>query len=81
VAADDQLLMSADGQTWTAKPTETLLFLGDFVHVGDSLWAIGQLGALKLSGTGTDWKPVDSLVVGGSTKDVLTTAVKPEGSN
>jgi photosystem II stability/assembly factor-like uncharacterized protein len=81
VAADDQLLMSADGQTWTAKPTADLLFLRDFVRVGDSLWAIGQLGALKLSGTGTDWKSVDSLVVGGSTKDVLTTAVKPEGSN
>jgi photosystem II stability/assembly factor-like uncharacterized protein len=80
VAADDQLLMSADGQTWTAKPTADLLFLRDFVHVGDSLWAIGQLGALKLSSPGTDWKSVDTLVVGGSTKDVLTTTVKSDSS-
>ena len=80
VAADDQLLMSADGQNWTATPTAALLFLRDFVRVGDSLWAIGQLGALTLSGPGTDWKPLDSLVVGGSTKDVLTTAVKADSS-
>ena len=76
VAADDQLLMSADGQTWKATPTAALLFLRDFVSVGDSLWAIGQLGALKLAGPGTDWKPVDTLVVGGSTKDVLSSGDK-----
>jgi photosystem II stability/assembly factor-like uncharacterized protein len=80
VAADDQLLMSADGQTWTAKPTADLLFLRDFVHVGNSLWAIGQLGALKLQDPGTTWKSVDTLVVGGSTKDVVGSEEKPASS-
>jgi len=80
VAADDQLLMSADGQTWTATPTADLLFLRDFVRVGDSLWAIGQLGLLKLQEPGTTWKAVDTLVVGGSTKDVLSSTVKPNSS-
>ena len=80
VAADDQLLMSADGQTWVATPTADLLFLRDFVRVGDSLWAIGQLGALKLQDPGTTWKSVDTLVVGGSTKDVVESEQKPTSS-
>jgi photosystem II stability/assembly factor-like uncharacterized protein len=80
IAADDQLLMSTDGQNWTATPTEDVLFLRDFVRVGDSLWAIGQLGALKLQDPGTAWKPVDSLVVGGSTKDVVSSEDKPSSS-
>jgi photosystem II stability/assembly factor-like uncharacterized protein len=80
VAADDQLLMSADGQTWTSTPTDDVLFLRDFVRVGDSLWAIGQLGALKLQDPGTTWKSVDSLVVGGSTKDVVNSGDKPDSS-
>jgi hypothetical protein len=80
VAADDQLLMSADGQTWSAKPTANLLFLRDFVHVGNSLWAVGQLGALKLASPGTDWNAVDTLVVGGSTKDILSSTVKADSS-
>ena len=58
------LLLSEDGQKWRSIPTENLLFLRRLVPVGKELWAVGQLGLLRLSGSGADWKPVTTLIVG-----------------
>jgi photosystem II stability/assembly factor-like uncharacterized protein len=62
IAADDQFLTSADGgATWTSIPAKTQTFLRKFVTVGDSMWALGQLGILRQ--TGSEWKDIDTLKV------------------
>jgi photosystem II stability/assembly factor-like uncharacterized protein len=62
IAADDQFLVSTDaGATWTSVPAKTQTFLRKFSYVGDTLWALGQLGILRQSGS--EWKEVDTLKV------------------
>jgi photosystem II stability/assembly factor-like uncharacterized protein len=62
IAADDKLLVTDDGETWRAIPVEEQLFVAQMLPVGDSLWAIGQLGVLKSTGDLTKWKRIESLV-------------------
>jgi photosystem II stability/assembly factor-like uncharacterized protein len=64
ISADDQFLLSEDGEKWRSLPTDRLWFLRQIVPVGKDLWAVGQLGLLRLVGSGTDWKPITTLVVG-----------------
>jgi photosystem II stability/assembly factor-like uncharacterized protein len=64
ITADDQFLLSEDGAKFRSLPTDTLLYMRQLVPVGKDLWAVGQLGLLRLAGNGTDWKPITTLVVG-----------------
>ncbi|MGD0496948.1 MAG: YCF48-related protein [Bryobacteraceae bacterium] len=62
LVADAQLLVSEDGGAkWRSVPMVTQAFLRELFPVGDSLWAIGQLGMIKQ--VGTEWKPVDALKI------------------
>jgi photosystem II stability/assembly factor-like uncharacterized protein len=62
IAADDQFLVSEDGGAkWRAVPVLTQAFLRKMLPVGNSLWAIGQLGMMRQEGA--DWKPVDTLKI------------------
>ncbi len=66
VSADDQLLLSEDGgETWRAVATGDNLFFCKLLPVNNALWAVGQLGVMQLTGAGTDWKPLESLVPAG----------------
>jgi photosystem II stability/assembly factor-like uncharacterized protein len=67
VAADEQLVVSEDGgNTWRAIPVSATLFLNKMLPVGDGLWAVGELGALAQTGSGAEWKRIDSLVTANS---------------
>jgi len=62
ITSDEQFLVSEDGgEKWNPVKIQKNLFLRKLLHVGDSLWAVGQLGVLK-QGPGLTWTPVTSLV-------------------
>jgi photosystem II stability/assembly factor-like uncharacterized protein len=64
---DEELLVSGDdGANWKAVPAEDDLFLNKVLRAGDSMWAMGQLGALRQAGTGPEWKRISSLVPAGA---------------
>ena len=78
ITADDQFLLSEDGgEKWKSIDYEGELYMRRFLPVGDSLWAVGQLGVLKQSGA--EWKPIENLVVGSAAIMNLTSPVKKEG--
>jgi photosystem II stability/assembly factor-like uncharacterized protein len=63
VAAEEQLLVSDNGgDSWRAVPIEYKLFLNKMLPVGNTLWAVGELGVMSQSGSGLEWKHLDSLV-------------------
>lgn len=62
ITSDEQFLLSEDGGVkWRAVKTDRNVFLRRLIPVGNSLWAVGQLGVLK-QGTGLTWTAVASLV-------------------
>ena len=67
VAADDKLLVSEDsGQTWKAIPTPTGFFVARVFPVGDSFWALAELGILKQTGSGLQWTRDETFVPAGA---------------
>lgn len=65
---DEQLLSSGDGgDNWKAVPAAADLFLNKVLRVGDSLWAMGQLGAIRRMPGSAEWTQVTSLAPAGST--------------
>jgi photosystem II stability/assembly factor-like uncharacterized protein len=64
---DEALLVSDDGgSNWKTVPAEDDLFLNKVLRTSDSLWAMGQLGAIRQTGPGLEWKHVSSLVPAGA---------------
>ncbi len=61
ITSDSRVLTSDDGgATWRATtPTEDRLFLTLLVRGGESLWAVGQYGVLRWSGSASAWKQLD----------------------
>jgi len=77
IAADDAVLLSEDGgETWRPIRVENRLFISQLVPVGDSLWAVGQLGVLRQTGA-TGWKKIENLVTDDVTQDTDSAAVTP----
>jgi len=67
IAADDQLLLSEDGgEKWRAIPLEANCFVTRLFRVGDSVWALGELGIFKQTGSGLEWKHDESFIPAGS---------------
>jgi photosystem II stability/assembly factor-like uncharacterized protein len=82
VAGDDHLLVSEDGgQNWQAIPAPTGFFAARVFPVGDSLWALAELGVLKQTGPGLQWKHDETFVpigaqIGSSVDETLGAAAK-----
>ena len=77
VTSDEQFLMSTDGgEKWTPVKPSKNFFLRKLFKVGDTLWAVGQLGVLK-QGAGTDWTPIASLVPAAAPRPVAPAAAPP----
>jgi photosystem II stability/assembly factor-like uncharacterized protein len=82
VAADNSLLMSEDGgQTWKSVTTPTGYFVAKLLPVGDSLWAMAELGILKQTGAALEWKRDETFIpagarIGASVDDSLGAALK-----
>jgi len=67
VAADEQLLVSEDGgATWRAVALNGNYFVARVFPVGDTMWALGELGLLKQTGGGLQWKHDESFVPAGA---------------
>jgi photosystem II stability/assembly factor-like uncharacterized protein len=67
IAADDHLLVSEDGgNNWKAIPVEGNYFIARVFPMGDSLWALAELGILKQTGNGLQWKHDESFVPAGA---------------
>ena len=67
VAADDHMLVSEDGgDQWRAVPVEANFFVARIFPVGDSLWALAELGVLKQTGGGLQFKHDESFVPAGA---------------
>jgi photosystem II stability/assembly factor-like uncharacterized protein len=67
IAADSQLLVSEDGgETWKAVVLDGNYFVCRVFPVGDAMWALGELGLLKQTGTGLEWKHDESFVPAGA---------------
>jgi photosystem II stability/assembly factor-like uncharacterized protein len=67
IAADDQILVSQDGgEKWTPVPLDGSYFVSRIFPVGDSLWALGELGILKQTGPGVQWKRDETFVPAGA---------------
>lgn len=67
IAADDQILLSEDGgENWRAVPLEANYFVSRVFSVGDSLWALGELGILRQTGSGVQWKRDETFVPAGA---------------
>lgn len=67
IAADDNLLVSEDsGANWQAIPVPTSFFVSRVFQVGDSLWALAELGILKQTGPGFEWKHDETFVPAGA---------------
>jgi hypothetical protein len=79
ITADDQFLLSEDLEKWRSLPTDSLMFLRKTFPVGKELWALGQLGLLRSSGSGTDWKSVTTLVVGSAATMSAPETIEPKG--
>ncbi len=81
IAADDQFLLSEDGgEKWKSVDYPGELYMRKFLPVGDSLWAVGQLGVLKQAGT--EWKLIDNLVVGSAAiMNLASPTTKKEGQS
>ncbi len=57
IAAGNDMLVSEDGgENWKLLRIDDPLFLTRFLPVNDSLWAIGQFGLLKQTGTSLKWQ-------------------------
>jgi len=75
IAADDAFLVSEDGgESWRRVPVEDHLFLTQIIPVNGTLWAIGQLGVLRLT-DGLNWRRITTLVTDDPTRDMPTTKV------
>jgi len=70
------LLTENGGETWRAIPIQDQLFLTQMLPVGDSLWAIGQLGVLKSTADPAKWKRIESLVTDDPSRDTGATPTK-----
>jgi photosystem II stability/assembly factor-like uncharacterized protein len=67
LAADDNLLVSEDGgQNWKLTPVPTGYFVSRVFPVGDSLWAMAELGILKQTGPGLQWTHDETFVPAGA---------------
>jgi photosystem II stability/assembly factor-like uncharacterized protein len=83
IAADSEILVSQDGgENWTAVPLDANYFVSRVFTVGDSLWALGELGILKQTGPGLQWKHDDTFIPAGahisdSLEESVPTATTP----
>jgi photosystem II stability/assembly factor-like uncharacterized protein len=51
ITADESMLLSEDGgENWRTVPVEANFFVGRVFPIGDSLWALGELGILRQNG-------------------------------
>jgi photosystem II stability/assembly factor-like uncharacterized protein len=67
IAADDQLLVSEDrGESWRPVQVGQSQFIAKVFLVGNSMWALGELGILKQTGNGLQWKRDDTFVPAGA---------------
>lgn len=70
ITADESLLVSEDGgDSWREVKVEDRLFLSQLISVNGELWALGQLGAMRRSGSGNGWKRIESLVADDPSRD------------
>lgn len=67
IAADDHLLVSEDvGENWRAIAVPGSFFVARVFPVGDSLWALAELGILKQTGSGLQWKRDETFIPAGA---------------
>jgi photosystem II stability/assembly factor-like uncharacterized protein len=67
IAADEQLLVSEDGgETWRAVALEGNYFVARVFPVGQTMWALGELGILKQTGSGLQWKHDETFIPAGA---------------
>ena len=67
IAGDENLLVSEDGGlNWKAIPVPSSFFVARVFPVGDSLWALAELGVLRQTGTGLEWKHDEAFVPAGA---------------
>lgn len=67
IAADDHLLVSDDGGgTWRGVQIGDYQFVSRLFHLGNSLWAMGELGLYQQTGPGLQWKHDDRFVPAGA---------------
>jgi photosystem II stability/assembly factor-like uncharacterized protein len=67
IAADDHLLVTPDGgANWQAIAVPVSFFVARVFPVGDSLWALAELGILRQTGSGVQWKYDESFVPAGA---------------
>jgi photosystem II stability/assembly factor-like uncharacterized protein len=67
IAADEHFLVSEDGGTnWQAIPVPGSFFVARVFQVGDSLWALAELGILKQTGPGLQWKHDENFIPAGA---------------
>jgi photosystem II stability/assembly factor-like uncharacterized protein len=71
ITYDDGLLVSEDaGKTWRPVKVEGRYFLARLVNVNQSLWALGQSVVLRQTGSGLEWKRVDTLTPSGMSREL-----------
>ena len=71
ITYDDGFLLSEDnGETWKPVSSGGFYFLGKLVPVGKAMWAVGQSVVLQQSGSGKEWKKINSLVANGAATEV-----------
>jgi photosystem II stability/assembly factor-like uncharacterized protein len=79
IAADEQLLVSEDGGgKWRAVALGGNYFVSRVFMLGDTMWALGELGLLKQIGTGLQWKHYDAFVPAGA--QISNTLEEPAAS-
>jgi len=67
IAADEHLLVSEDGgDQWRAVPVDGNYLVSRLFPVGDSLWALAELGVLKQSGSSLQFKHDESFTPAGA---------------
>jgi photosystem II stability/assembly factor-like uncharacterized protein len=67
VAADDHVLVSEDkGQTWKAIDVPTSYFVARLFPLGDALYGLAELGIVKQTGNGLEWKHDETFVPAGA---------------
>ncbi len=69
IAFDDGFLTSEDGTAWKELRIPGRNFLSRLLRVNGTLWAVGQSGILRRTGSGLEWKRIGSLVPDSSMRE------------
>src|SRR6266496_40623 len=64
ITHDDGFLVSEDGgETWKVVKSSGRFFLSKLARVNDTMWALGQSNLLRQTGSGLEWKRIESLAL------------------